>query len=70
MQEILTDYEGLRQIGITFSREQLRRLELTGKFPLRYQLGAKRRAWRLSEIEAWIASRPTGPSPRDGDSDA
>ena len=67
---ILIDYEGLRQLGILLSREHLRRLELAGRFPLRYQLSAKRRAWRLSEIEVWIASRPTGPSPREGDNDA
>jgi predicted DNA-binding transcriptional regulator AlpA len=70
MQKILIDYEGLRRIGIKYSREHLRRLELTGRFPLRYQIGDLRRAWLLSEIEAWIASRPTGPSPREGDSDA
>jgi prophage regulatory protein len=51
---------------IPYHRVHVNRLERAGKFPLRLQLGAKRVAWRESEIQAWIDSRPRGPATKRG----
>jgi hypothetical protein len=32
-------------------------------FPSGLLLGANSRAWRLAEVEQWLADRPTEPSP-------
>ncbi len=58
--KILLDYSALRDIGITYCAEHIRRLELSGLFPQRVRLGPGRVAWRLSEIEDWLDSRPVG----------
>jgi prophage regulatory protein len=47
----------LHRLGITYSATQLWRLCKSGQFPAPIKLGARRNAWRASDIEAWIASR-------------
>ena len=42
---------------IPFTRQHILRLEKAGKFPKRFKIGARRVAWLLSEIEAWVAER-------------
>lgn len=44
--------------GIDFSRHQLRRLVEAGKFPKPVRISDQRVAWRESDINEWIASRP------------
>lgn len=39
---------------VPYSRQQMLRLENNGKFPKRVKLGAKRIAWRKSDIEKYI----------------
>ena len=44
---------------LSLSVSTLRRLELRGEFPPRIVLGANSVGWRLADILAWMASRPT-----------
>ena len=39
------------------SRSTVRRLEQSGQFPKRRQLGARSVAWLADEIDQWVASR-------------
>ena len=56
----LVDKKGLKTIyGIPYCSQYIAVLEKAGKFPKRVRLGACRVAWYCSEIEAWIASRPS-----------
>jgi predicted DNA-binding transcriptional regulator AlpA len=48
---------------IPYCRVHIGRLEHQGKFPKRLQIGPGRVAWRLSEVEAWLQSRPRGALP-------
>jgi prophage regulatory protein len=43
----------------TLSRNTIWELERSGHFPHRRQITANKIAWLESEIDAWIASRPT-----------
>jgi predicted DNA-binding transcriptional regulator AlpA len=43
-------------------------LERAGGFPSRRQITANKVAWLESEIDAWIASRPTAQEARQADS--
>lgn len=52
----LVDWKVLKTM-IPYSRQQIARLELVGRFPKRVQLGQCRVAWVLSEVEAWIEAR-------------
>lgn len=56
----LLSFEQLGDIGIDYSREHLRRMERAEQFPKRVRLSPGRVAWRLSDIESWIESRPVG----------
>jgi prophage regulatory protein len=53
------------------SRTTLWRLAKAQHFPASVAISARRRGWRLSEIEAWVASRrpagaePARPEPRE-----
>ena len=38
------------------SKLTIKRLEDRGQFPKRYRLGSKRVAYRIAEVEAWLAS--------------
>jgi|GraSoiStandDraft_39_1057311.scaffolds.fasta_scaffold2663307_1 prophage regulatory protein len=53
----LLDYADLRQRGVKYSKSQIRRLEIEGKFPQPVKLSAVRKAWRADEIDAWIEAR-------------
>lgn len=50
-------YEQVRAKGVNLSKSQLGRLERDGKFPLRVNLTATRRAWIEDEVDAWLESR-------------
>ena len=52
-------YTQLPEVGIPrYSRVYLRELVLKGQFPRPVQLSERRIAWKLSDLEAWKASRP------------
>jgi prophage regulatory protein len=55
----LLQYPDLCRLGIDYSATQLWRLCKSGQFPAPIKLGARRNAWRQSDIENWIASRQT-----------
>ena len=60
----------LRQVLeiVPYTPQHIYRLEATGKFPRRIKLGEGGRvAWRLVEIEAWLASRPLADLPSESD---
>jgi len=61
-------FEDLRGLGIPFHIIHLSRLEKAGEFPKRYRLASNTTsAWRVDEIEAWLASRTVAiPKPRIG----
>ena len=54
--QLITKKE-LRQLGIPYSFQHIARLEHSGKFPRRVQLGACRVAWCYCEVMEWIAER-------------
>lgn len=60
MQRLL-EYRDLRDRGVPYSEEHLRRLALDGKFPRPVKLTksgpGSRKAWVEAEISAWIAER-------------
>lgn len=43
--------------GIPYSPQHIARLEASGKFPQRVQLGECRVAWLAEEVQAWIDER-------------
>lgn len=51
-------FDRLRDRGVPYSRDHLRRLTKAGKFPKPYQLSEGRIAWRESEVDEWLGSRP------------
>ena len=53
----LLSYPDLCRMGITYSTVQLWRLAKAGTFPAPIKLGARRNAWRQSDIESWLKSR-------------
>jgi hypothetical protein len=59
-------FADLRDRGIIASWPMLRRRVERDGFPIGVKLGANVRAWRESEIEAWLGSRPSArkPAPR------
>ncbi len=59
VKRIIADAKTLRAMGIPYSGEHLRRMEAAGLFPKRIRLSAGRVAWRIADIEEWLASRPT-----------
>ena len=51
-------YEDLKPAkGIGYSKCQIWRLEKSGEFPRRINLGANRVAWIEQEIDAWLAAK-------------
>ena len=58
----LLRFKDLRRLGVVSSWPQLRRMQECEKFPTGFLLGPNSRAWRVSEIEEWLAHRPTEPS--------
>jgi predicted DNA-binding transcriptional regulator AlpA len=57
--EVFVPYGALAEHGIGYCRVHLRRLVSRGLFPRPVMLSANRIAWRLSDLAAWKASRPT-----------
>lgn len=55
--KIVMNYEELRDLGISYSKEHLRRLEADGLFPTRVRLSVTRVAWLYDEVIAWISDR-------------
>ena len=50
-------YENLRERGIPYSADHIRRLEKSGQFPRSFSLGGGRKAWDEADIDAWLKSR-------------
>ena len=55
--QIILNYEDLKELGIAYSKEHLRRLEAVGQFPERVRLTPNRVVWSLDEVVAWINDR-------------
>jgi predicted DNA-binding transcriptional regulator AlpA len=55
---VFVDYKYLEQNKIVTNRMCLARAIELYDFPKPIALGANRLAWRLEEVENWIASRP------------
>jgi predicted DNA-binding transcriptional regulator AlpA len=51
----LLTYDDLRDRGVKYSRNHIRRREKVGTFPLHVDLGEGRIAWIEAEIIGWIA---------------
>jgi hypothetical protein len=58
----LVRFKGLLERGIVESYQGLRHLIKTEGFPPGFLLGPSSRAWRIDEVNAWLASRPSEPS--------
>jgi prophage regulatory protein len=52
-------FRELEQLGVPYTRMHINRLIARGVFPQAYWLGANKKAWRLRDIEGWLASRST-----------
>ena len=59
---LLYRFHDLKRLGIVNNYTTLLRWIAAGDFPAGRMLGANSRAWLVSEIEDWIASRPVGGS--------
>lgn len=59
----LLRFKDLQRLGVVRSWPQLRYMQENYGFPPGLLLGANTRAWRATEIEKWLADRPTGLSP-------
>ena len=57
--------EDLPLKGIRYSRNYLRRLWESGRFPKPIKLSARRLAWRESDIDAWIDEKIRESTPTD-----
>ena len=57
---LLYRFLDLKRLGIVGNYTTLLRWIASGDFPAGIYLGANTRAWLVSEIEDWIASRPVG----------
>jgi prophage regulatory protein len=51
-------FDRLRSRGVPYSRDHLRRLTKAGKFPKPFQLSEGRIAWRESDVDEWLETRP------------
>jgi predicted DNA-binding transcriptional regulator AlpA len=56
---VLVRFNDLVAAGIVQNRTTLLRLIDGGNFPPGMLIGRNTRAWRLDELEAWLASRPS-----------
>ena len=61
----LVAFANLPHYGIRYTRVHLRRLIARKLFPPPLQISPNRVAWRESDLNAWIASRPAQPLPQD-----
>ena len=53
----LMSAKDLRNVGISYSREHLWRLEAANKFPRRVYLSPQKVAWFEDEVLSWIEQR-------------
>ena len=60
--EVFVPFSGLAAHGINYTRVHTRRMIARGLFPPPVMLSPNRIAWRLSDLAAWKASRPTAPA--------
>jgi predicted DNA-binding transcriptional regulator AlpA len=60
----LLRFKDLRRLGVVSSWPQLKYMQEKYGFPSGFLLGANTRAWRVADVESWLAERPTEPSPR------
>jgi predicted DNA-binding transcriptional regulator AlpA len=60
----LLRFKDLRRLGVVSSWPQLRRMQECESFPTGILLGPNSRAWRVADVEQWLADRPTAPSPQ------
>ena len=58
----LLRFKDLRRLGVVSSWPQLRYMQENYGFPSGLLLGSNTRAWRVAEVEAWLANRPIEPS--------
>jgi prophage regulatory protein len=65
----LLKFTDLIELGISFSREHIRRLEYEGKFPKRIRLSPQKIAWFEDEISAWVCERDAERNTPDDDDD-
>jgi predicted DNA-binding transcriptional regulator AlpA len=54
---LLTRAQLREHFNISYSHTHLRRMAKDGQFPQPLQLGLRRVAWRVADIQAWINSR-------------
>ena len=59
MSDNLLRFKDLQARGIVNNWVTLKRWVRAGTFPPGIYIGSNSRAWRSSEIDAWLASRPT-----------
>jgi prophage regulatory protein len=57
-------YCELKSRGITYSREQIRRLVKQEKFPVPISLSDRRIAWVESELDAWLEIKAAQRAPK------
>jgi hypothetical protein len=62
MLPIYCRYYDFKTAKIVKSRKQLKKMQETEGFPLGVLFGPNTRVWPVAEVEAWLASRSTGPS--------
>ena len=55
----LLSYKDLHEVGVSFSRNYLRKLINDGKFPQPIRVGPCTLAWDKAVIRAWVEERPT-----------
>jgi prophage regulatory protein len=56
--QTIVSFEALKLLGISYSRANIRKLELEGKFPRRVALGGNSIGWKRDEIDEWLKERP------------
>jgi predicted DNA-binding transcriptional regulator AlpA len=54
---VLVDYEGLRELGLTYTKVRIWQLMRIGGFPKSVSFGRQKPFWVLAEVEAWIEAR-------------
>jgi predicted DNA-binding transcriptional regulator AlpA len=58
----LLRFKDLQRLGVTASWAGLRNLQDHQNFPLGKLLGPSTRVWTATEVNEWLAARPTDPS--------
>ena len=48
---------------VQLSRSSIYAAVKAGNFPAPYRIGARAVAWRISEVEQWLAARPLASAP-------